>query len=178
MLIDGSKFCKQFLKKVTQGTNLWNCFKIWTAVSGKKNFQTFLRVRLVQETPINQSHVYWQIKISRKKFATGHQRNISMKLFQNLTSFFREGDLLRISSCRRIVQVAPFTRAMFIDESKFRKQLLKKVAQGTFLWNYFKIWKVVQRRRFFKKSFMSVQCKLPSSPELCLLTNQNFANKV
>ena len=32
-----------------------------------------------------------------------------------------------------------FTRAMFIDGSKFWEQFLKRVTQGTFLWNYFKI---------------------------------------
>ena len=32
-------------------------------------------------------------------FEKGHSKNISMKLFQNLTSGFREEDFLRISSC-------------------------------------------------------------------------------
>ena len=33
----------------------------------------------------------------------------------------------------------PFTRAMFIDGSKFHGQFLKRVTQGTFLLNYFKV---------------------------------------
>ena len=47
-----------------------------------------------------------------------------------------------------IVQKVPFTRAIFIDRSKFCKQFLKRVTQGTFLWNYFKIWPVVSEKFF------------------------------
>ena len=32
-------------------------------------------------------------------FEKGHSRNISVKLFQNLTSGFREEDFLKVSSC-------------------------------------------------------------------------------
>ena len=37
-----SKFCKQFLKRVTQGIILWNYFKIWHMVSEEKNFEESL----------------------------------------------------------------------------------------------------------------------------------------
>ena len=53
----------------------------------------------MREAPIHQSHVYGRIKISRTFFEKGHPRNIPVKLFQNLTSSFREEDFLRISSC-------------------------------------------------------------------------------
>ena len=43
--------------------------------------------------------VYRPIKISQKIFEKGHSRNISMKLFQNMTSSFREDGFLRICSC-------------------------------------------------------------------------------
>ena len=59
----------------------------------------------MQEAPIHQSHVYGRIKISRTLFETGHQRNIPVKLFKNLTSSFGEEDLLRIHV--PIVQEAP-----------------------------------------------------------------------
>ena len=62
---------------------------------------------MVQEAPIHQSHVYGGIKISRTIFEKGHQRNIPVKLFQNLTCSFGEEDFLRISSCPYIVQEAP-----------------------------------------------------------------------
>ena len=47
----------------------------------------------------------------------GHSRNISMRLFQNLTNSFRE-DFLWFYLCS-YSQVAPFTRALFMDRSKF-----------------------------------------------------------
>ena len=43
MCLDGSKFREQFLKTVTQGTFLWNYFKIRPAVSEKKIFKNFLK---------------------------------------------------------------------------------------------------------------------------------------
>ena len=45
----------------------------------------------------------------------GHSRNISMRLFQNLTNSFRE-DFLWFCLCA-YSQVAPFTRALFMDRS-------------------------------------------------------------
>ena len=65
----------------------------------EKNLQEFLYVCSVQVVPIHQYHIYWQIKISQTIFEKGHSRNISMKLFQNLTSSFREDGFLRICSC-------------------------------------------------------------------------------
>ena len=41
---------------------------------------------------MHQSHVYRQIKISPTEFEKGHKGNIPVKLFQNLTSGFREED--------------------------------------------------------------------------------------
>ena len=63
--------------------------------------EEFTRISLClysASSPIHQCYVYWQIKFSRTSFEKGHPRNISMKLFQNLTCGFREEDFLRISS--------------------------------------------------------------------------------
>ena len=64
--------------------------------------EDFLRISscpfIVQEAPIHQSHVFRRIKISLTIFEKGYQRNIPVKLFQNLTNGFGE-DFLRISSC-------------------------------------------------------------------------------
>ena len=68
----------------------------------------------MQEAPIHQSHVYGRIKISRTIFEKGHQKNVPMKLFQNLTSSFGEEDFLRISSCPYIVQEAPIHQSHVI----------------------------------------------------------------
>ena len=75
-------------------------FQNLTSNFGEENF---LRISscpyIVQEAPIHQSHVFWQIKILQTIFEKAHPRNIPAKLFQNLTSGFGEEDFLRISSC-------------------------------------------------------------------------------
>ena len=43
MFLGRSKFCEQFLKRVTQGTFLWYYFKIGPAVSEKKIFKELLK---------------------------------------------------------------------------------------------------------------------------------------
>ena len=63
-----------------------------------KSDQWFLRTRFFLHytdmnfftAPVHQSHIYRQIKILRTIFEKGHPRNISAKLFQNLTSIFGE----------------------------------------------------------------------------------------
>ena len=60
----------------------------------------------------------------------GHPRKIPVKLFQNLTSGFREKDFLKTFSeflHVRLVQETPFTRAMFMDGSKFRTNWISLV---------------------------------------------------
>ena len=138
---------KQCLKRVTQGTFLWNYFKIWPAVL-EKIFYEFLHVRIVQKAPIHQSHVYRWIKIMRTIFEKDHTRNNPVKLFQNLTSSFRVEDFLRISICPYSAG-RPHSPEPFMDRSKFGKQFLKRVTQGTFLWNYFKIWPAVLEKKIF-----------------------------
>ena len=44
----------------------------------------------MQVAQIHECHVYWQIKISQTIFEKGQPSNISMKLFQNVTSGFRD----------------------------------------------------------------------------------------
>ena len=146
MFFDGSKFRKQFLKRVTKGTILWNNFKIWRAVSEGKNFEEFLwspqsAKSLPPHPPPPMAAMFLRrIKISPTIFEKCHTRNNLVKLFQILTSGFGEKDFLRISSCPYSAKSPPPpTAAMFLDGSKFREQFLKRVTQGTFLWNYFKI---------------------------------------
>ena len=70
---------------------------LFLAVPEKKNFEETFCVRKVKVAPIHQSHIYGPIKFSQTDFEKGHPRSIPMKLFQNLTSSFREEDILRIS---------------------------------------------------------------------------------
>ena len=62
------------------------------ADSEKNFFTEFLHVRIVQEAPIHQNHVYGRIRISRIFHDKDHPRNIPVKLFQNRTSGTRGED--------------------------------------------------------------------------------------
>ena len=88
-----------FWKRVTQGTTVWNYFKIWQAVSEEKNFEEFLWSPQSEKSlsPTNGGHVFWRIKISWTTFEKGHTRNKPVKWFQNLTGCFKEEEFWRIS---------------------------------------------------------------------------------
>ena len=108
--------------------------------------EDFLRISscpyIVQEAPIHQSHVFWQIKISRTIFEKSHPRNIPAKLFQNLISGFGEEEFLRISK---------------------KKKKFQNLTSGF-------------REDFLRISSCSYSARSPHSQEPCLWTDQNFAN--
>ena len=93
-------------------------------------------------------HVFPQIKISPTIFEKGHTRNNLVKLFHILTRGFRK-DFLRISSCPYSAKSLLPMAAMFFHRSKFFKQFLKRVTQGTFLWNNFKVRRGVSEKKIF-----------------------------
>ena len=172
--MEGSKFREHFLKRLTQGTFLWN-FKIWPAVSEKKIFEEFLDVPIVQEAPIHQSHVYERIKISRTVFEKGHQRNIPVKLFQNLTSSFGEEDFLRISSCPYIVQEAPIHQSHVFRRIKISWTIFEKSHPRNIPAKLFQnLISGFGEEDFLRISSCSYSARSPHSPEPCLWTDQNF----
>ena len=83
-------------------------------------------------------------------FEKGHQRNILVKLFQNLTSsfgeenFFFKNFFMSLYSARSPHSSEP----CFWADQNFA-QLLKRVTQGTFLLNYFKISPAVSKKKIF-----------------------------
>ena len=142
MFFHRSKFRKQFLKRVTQGTFLWKYFKIRPGVS-EKIFKEFLHVSIVQKVSLpNGGHVFPQIKISRTIFEKGHQRNNPVKLFQNLTSSFRGEEFCEKS-------LPPWGHVFW--RIKTLEQFLKRVTLRTILWNYFKIEHAVSEEKIFNE---------------------------
>ena len=95
----------------------------------------------------------------------GHQRNNSVKSFQNLTRSFRGEEFWSISASPYSAKslstsfkkghpknnTHPPPQAMFFDVSEFCQQLLKRVTQGTILYCYFKIWLAVSEVKIFKE---------------------------
>ena len=135
---------------------LWNYFKIWPVVSENKIFfalyrHEFLHVCIVQKAPIHQSHIYRQIKISENfanSFSKGSPKEHSCEIISKSDQQFRRiffKNFFMSLWCEK----PQFTRAMFMKGSKFREHFLKRVTQGTFLWNYFKIWPAVSEKKIF-----------------------------
>ena len=115
----------------------------------------------MQEAPIHQSHVYGRIKILRTIFEKGRQKNIPVKLFQNLTSSFGE-DFLRISSCPCIVQEAPIHQSHVFGRIKISQTILEKRSPKEHSCEIIsKSDKRFRRRRFFKNFFMSIFIRAP-----------------
>ena len=131
----------------------------------------------MQEAPIHQSHVYGRIKISRTIFEKGHQRNIPVKLFQNLTSSFRAKDFLRISSCPYIVQEAPIYQShgfgrIKISQSIFEKGHPRNIPAKSFL----NLTSGFGEEDFLRISSCPYNARSPHLLEPCLWADQNFAN--
>ena len=98
---------------------LWTCFEKcnqgYTSVKLFQNLtcgfrEEFIRIPscLCSASSFHSpEHVSQWIKILHTFFEKVHPRNISVKIFQNLTSHYREEKFIRISLCVCIVQVAP-----------------------------------------------------------------------
>ena len=116
------------------------------------------------------------IKILRTVFAKGHQRNIPVKLFQNLTSSFGEY-FLRISSCPYIVQEAPIHQSHVFGGIKISRTIFEKGHPRNIPVKIFQN----QTSGFGEEDFLRISscqysARSPHSPEPCLWTDQNFAN--
>ena len=131
----------------------------------------------MQEAPIHQSHVYGRIKILRTIFEKGHQRNIPVNFFQNLTSSFGEEDFLRISSCPYIVQEAPIHQGHVYGRIKISQTIFEKGHPRNIPAKLFQnVTSGFEEEDFLRISSCPYSARSPHSPEPCLWTDQNFAN--
>ena len=109
-------------------------------------------------------------------FEKGHQRNITVKLFQNLTSIFGEEDFLRISSCPYIVQEAPIHQSHVFGWIKISQTFFEKGHPRNIPEKLFQNLTSSFAEDFLRISSCPYSARSPHSPEPCLLTDQNFAN--
>ena len=129
----------------------------------------------MQKAPFYQSHIYRQIKILRTLFEKGHPRNIPVKLFQNLTSSFGE-DILRISSCPYSAR-CPIHQSYVYGRIKILQTIFEKVHPRNIPVKLFQnLTSSFQEKDFLRISLCPYSARSPYSPELCLWTDQNFAN--
>ena len=145
MFMDGSKFREQVLKRVTQGTFLWNYFKIWPAVSEKKIFSCPYSAR----SPHSPEPCLWMDQNFADNFWKGSPKEHSCEIISKSDQRFRRRRFFKNFFMSIKCKKPPFTTAMFMEGSKFREQFLKRVTQGTFLWNNFKIRPAVSEKKIF-----------------------------
>ena len=109
-------------------------------------------------------------------FEKGHPRNIPGKLFQNLTSSFRE-DFLRISSCPYIVQEAPIHQSHVFGRIKISRTSFEKGHTRNIPVKLFQnLTDGFGEEDFLRISSCPYSTRSPHSPEPCLWTDQNFTD--
>ena len=177
MFTDGSKFCEQFLKTVTQGTFLWNYFKILPVVSEEivKNFfmsveckKSPLPWRQCFSTDQNFMNSFW--KRSPKK----HSCEIISKLDQGFqrSRFFK--NFFMSVECKK----SPPNGGHVFGGSKFREQFFKKSHPRN---NPVKLFQNLASG-FWGEDFRRICLKSPPPPppprQPCFLTDQNFKNNL
>ena len=124
----------------------------------------------MQEAPIHQSHVYGQIKFSRTIFEKGHQRNIPVKVFQNLTNSFGEEDFLRTSSCPYSARSRHSPEPCLWADQNFTTTFLNRSSKEHSCEIISKSDQRLQRRRFLKICLKN-SISLPWQPEFLMESN-------
>ena len=100
-----------------------------------------------------------------------------MKLFQNLTSSFREENFLRIYSCPYIVQEAPIHQSHVFWLIKISKTIFEKGHPRNIPVKLFQnLTSGFGEKDFLRISSCPYSARSPHSSEPCLWTDQNFAN--
>ena len=123
----------------------------------------------MQKAPIHQSHVYGRIKILWTVFEKGHQSNIPVKLFQNLTSSFREEDFLRISSCPYSTRSPHSPEPCFWADQNFANSFWKGSPKEHSCETFSKLDQRFQRK--FLKNCLKNSISLPWQPEFLMESN-------
>ena len=131
MFFHGSKFREQSLKRITQGTILWNYFKIWQAVSEEKNFEEFI-ISPYSEKSLPHPHPsrFSTDQNFANNFWKGSHKKQACEIIAKSDQRFQRRRFLKIS-LKKIHFVAMATTVF--DGIKFCEQSLKRTTQGTFL---------------------------------------------
>ena len=117
----------------------------------------------------------WTDQNFANNFEKGHQRNIPVKLFQNLTSSFGEEDFLRISSCPYSARSPHSPELCFWADQNFANNFWKGSPKKHSCEIISKSDQWFQRWRFFKNCLKN-SISLPWQPEFLMESNsvKNF----
>ena len=109
-------------------------------------------------------------KFREQYFKKGHPKNIPVKLFQNLTSGFREEDSLRISSCPYSARSQHSPKPCLWTDQNFANTFWKGSPKEHSCEIILKSDHWFLRRRFFK-NYLKNSIPLPWQPEFLMESN-------
>ena len=110
-------------------------------------------------------------------FEKGHPRNIPLKLFQNLTSGFREEDFFkRISSCPYGAKSPNSPEQCLLRDQNFANNFEKGHPRNIPLKLFQNLTSGFREEDFLRISSCPYSARSPHSLEPCLLTDKNFEN--
>ena len=145
--MDRSKFCEQFLKRVTQGTFLSNYFKIWPAVSEKKIFLRIFSCLYSARSSHSSEPSLWTHKNFANNFWKGSPKEHSCKIISKSDQRFQMRRFLKNCLKKNLVTIA--TRVF--DGIKFCEHSLKRTSHGTFLPSLVQTGPAVWEENLFKE---------------------------
>ena len=145
-------------------------FQNLTSSFGEKSFLRISSCPCSVKSTYSPEPYYRQIKISQRIFEKGHPRNIPLKLFQNLTSSFREEDFLRISTCPYSARSPHSPEPCFWADQNFANNFWKGSPKEHSYEIISKSDQWFQRRRFLKNCLKN-SILLPCQPEFLMESN-------
>ena len=157
--MEGSKFPEHFLKRVTQGTFLWNYFKIWPAVSCPYSARS----------PHSPELCLWMDQNFANNFWKGSPKEHSCEIISNLTSGFRDGDFLRISSCPYSARSPQSPEPCLWTDQNFENNFWKGSPKEHSCEIFLKSDQLFLRRFF--KNYLIISISLPWQPEFLMESN-------
>ena len=151
-------------------------FQNLTYSFGEEDFLRISSCPYSARSPHSPEPCLWTDQNSSNIFEKGHPRNIPVKLFQNLTSSFREEDFLRISSCPYSAR-SPHSPepCLWTDQNSaniFEKGHPRNIPVKLFQ----NLTSSFREEDFLRISSCPYSARSPHSPEPCLWTDKNSAN--
>ena len=177
MFFDGSKFCEQFLKRVTHGTILSNYFKIWLVVSEEKNFEEFLWSPHSEKSLPPWRPCFLKDQNFANNFWKGLSKEQSREIISKSDMRFQRRILKNFSEVHTVKKASPHGGHVF-QRIKIWQTIFEKSHTRN---NLVKLFQILTsgfgEEDFLRISSYPYSAKSPLPPwRPCYSTDQNFAN--
>ena len=167
--MDGSNFRTVFEKGHPRNITV-KLFQNQTSCFGEEDFLWLPSCPYSVKSPHSPEPYLWTYQNLWTLFEKGHPRNISVKLFQNLTSGFREEDFLRIPSSLYSTRSPHSPEPCFWTDQNFANNFWKRSPKEHFFKIISKLDQQFQMRRFLKNCLKN-SISWPWQPEFLMESN-------